>query len=284
MTADPTHRHDEFHRGLVPTAQLGTGTATGKFLRGDQTWAVSGGGWPLYTYDNSSTTDADPGSGKYRLNDSSFPGASEIYISDSDVNGNNIDDWMVGWATEGGTVRGYLRLRSLTSPGSYVTYRVSGVTEHTGYNTIAVGQLGGTGPGTGVGDSAVDFWPNVNEDPFVQSFEMPLRDAGVLSTGTNKCEYFRTGFDWAIDEVVVHVATAPLVQAILIDVNDDGTTIFTTQSNRPSIGAGTNDATSGTPDGGYAIAAGSVITVDIDQVGVGTPGTTLTVFIHGHYT
>lgn len=28
MSADPTHRHDEFHRGRVPTAQLASGTAS----------------------------------------------------------------------------------------------------------------------------------------------------------------------------------------------------------------------------------------------------------------
>jgi hypothetical protein len=42
--AQPTHRHDLAHRGLVPVAQLGTGTPDGtKFLRDDQTYAVPPG-------------------------------------------------------------------------------------------------------------------------------------------------------------------------------------------------------------------------------------------------
>lgn len=31
MSADPTHRHDEMHRGQVPTDQLASGTATAGF-------------------------------------------------------------------------------------------------------------------------------------------------------------------------------------------------------------------------------------------------------------
>lgn len=114
-------------------------------------------------------------------------------------------------------------------------------------------------------------------------FQWRLQDVGVLAVLADAAEYFRVPADVTIAEVQVHVATAPLVQPILVDVNDDGTTIFTTQGNRPSIAAGTNDATSGTPDGGTLVARNSVITVDVDQVGVGTPGTTLTVFLRGYY-
>ena len=114
-------------------------------------------------------------------------------------------------------------------------------------------------------------------------FQFVLRKSGILAAATNVAEYYRVPYNCSIDEVQVHVGTAPLVQAIIIDINDDGTTIFTTQANRPSIGAGTNDATSGTPDGGTNVLRDSVITVDVDQVGIGTLGSDLTVHVRGRY-
>lgn len=44
--AQPTHRHDTAHRGLVPLSQLaGTGTpSAATYLRGDQAWATPSGG------------------------------------------------------------------------------------------------------------------------------------------------------------------------------------------------------------------------------------------------
>jgi hypothetical protein len=54
--AQPTHRHDTAHRGLVPPAQLGTGTPDGtKFLRDDSTWAAPTSGGTITTKDEGTT-------------------------------------------------------------------------------------------------------------------------------------------------------------------------------------------------------------------------------------
>ena len=119
--------------------------------------------------------------------------------------------------------------------------------------------------------------------PPAQSFQWVFTVAGTLTTGTDKCAYFRVPRKVRIDEVRVHVGTAPTGDAVTIDVNDDGTTIFTTQTSRPSIDATGSDAVSGVPDGGLAVAKDSVITIDIDIVGSGTAGSDLTVFVRGRY-
>lgn len=70
--------------------------------------------------------------------------------------------------------------------------------------------------------------------------------------------------DCTILEVYIKVETAPGgSDTITVDVNKGGTTIFTTQGNRPSItGSGTTD-TSGTPDI-VSLAKNDEITMDID--------------------
>lgn len=116
-----------------------------------------------------------------------------------------------------------------------------------------------------------------------QVFEWVFRKAGTLSVTTNVGEYFRAGFACRITEVQVHVGTAPTGAALIVDVNDDGTTVFTTQGNRPQVADGANDDTSGTPDGGTSVVKDSVITIDVDQVGSGTAGADLTVHVRGRY-
>jgi hypothetical protein len=78
-------------------------------------------------------------------------------------------------------------------------------------------------------------------------------------------------------KVRASVGTAPTGAAILVDVNKNGTTIFTTQANRPSIAISGNTAT-GTPQV-TALAAGDYLTVDVDQVGSTVAGSDLTVQI-----
>jgi hypothetical protein len=136
----------------------------------------------------------------------------------------------------------------------------------------------GSGKGWAASD---DGTVNARIDSF---FEWVFTRTGALTAPTtNQCAYFRAGYKCRIDEVQVHVGTAPTGQDLIVDVNDDGATIFTTQGNRPTITAGANDDTSAAADGGTAIAKDSVITIDVDQVGSGTAGSDLTVHVRGRY-
>ena len=81
-----------------------------------------------------------------------------------------------------------------------------------------------------------------------------------------------------IVSVEAAIQTAPTDASLIVDVNKNGTTIFTTQGNRATITTGNTEAASATPDV-TTIALNDVITIDIDQVGSTAAGTHLTVQI-----
>lgn len=97
---------------------------------------------------------------------------------------------------------------------------------------------------------------------------------GGQSVATNISGTFEIQQSLTIDSVDLRIKTAPTGAALIVDINKNGTTIFST---RPQIAAA---ATSG---GGSAVlsvttlAAGDLITVDIDQVGSSVAGSDLTI-------
>ncbi len=101
--------------------------------------------------------------------------------------------------------------------------------------------------------------------------------AGVVATATGVAR-LRLPEDVFIIDVAAMVDTAPTDAALIVDVHLNGTTIFTTQANRPTIAAAAFDSGLATPDVRVA-AAGQYLTVDVDQVGSTIAGSDLTVFI-----
>lgn len=99
---------------------------------------------------------------------------------------------------------------------------------------------------------------------------------GTLATGTDKAPTLCAPCTLTIAKVKICVKTAPTGAALIVDVNKNGTTIFTTQGGRPSIAAGDLTDDSDTPDV-TALAETDKITIDIDQVGSTIAGADLTV-------
>jgi hypothetical protein len=92
----------------------------------------------------------------------------------------------------------------------------------------------------------------------------------------------RLRFPWAIRVLGVTAAvnTAPTGTSLILDVNKNGTSIFaTTPSNRPTIAAAANATTVEPVPDTVNLAAGDYLTVDVDQIGSGTAGSDLTVFV-----
>ena len=99
---------------------------------------------------------------------------------------------------------------------------------------------------------------------------------GTLTTGTDKAPTIVAPCTLTIVKVKVVVKTAPTGAALIVDVNKDGTTIFTTQGGRPSIAAGDTQDDSDTPDV-MSLAEGDKLTIDVDQIGSTIAGADLTV-------
>jgi hypothetical protein len=75
------------------------------------------------------------------------------------------------------------------------------------------------------------------------------------------------------------VGTAPTGASLIVDVNKNGTTIYTTQGNRPTIAASANAGGPGATPDVTALAAGDYLTVDVDQIGSTVAGSDLTVAV-----
>ncbi|MFG1817623.1 hypothetical protein ACGFIF_27955 [Kribbella sp. NPDC049174] len=101
---------------------------------------------------------------------------------------------------------------------------------------------------------------------------------GAVAVATGKSRIYLEGA-YVVETVRAAVNTAPTGAALVVDVNKNGTTIYTDQSDRPSIAAGTNSATGNDPAVTTTLAAGDYLTVDVDQIGSTAPGSDLTVTV-----
>jgi hypothetical protein len=98
--------------------------------------------------------------------------------------------------------------------------------------------------------------------------------AGNQSTGTKKAQYL-VPYAGTIVDVRAYADTAPATQSIVLDLMQNGTTMFSTTGNRPTIAASGHASTTTLPDV-VAVAAGDRLRLDVIQVGTGTVGADLT--------
>jgi hypothetical protein len=138
-------------------------------------------------------------------------------------------------------------------------------------NTIKGNNTGGTADPADLTASQVLAMLNIARQTQTWS-----RDGdATITTGAMRW-YNRTGKTLTIHGAWAAAGTAPTGASLIVDVNKNGVTIFTTQANRPTITAGSNGGTLATPDV-TTLADGDYLTVDIDQVGSSIAGADVTV-------
>jgi len=100
---------------------------------------------------------------------------------------------------------------------------------------------------------------------------------GELAVETGNSRY-RVITDQVVHGVYISVGTAPVGDDLIVDVNVNGSTIFSSPPTRPLILDGENTSELAIPTI-TALTEGDYITVDVAQVGSTTPGSDLTVQI-----
>jgi hypothetical protein len=108
-----------------------------------------------------------------------------------------------------------------------------------------------------------------------QTFTFTYSGDAVVSSGVFRLAAPCT---LTIDSVHLTCNTAPTGASIIVDVNKNGVTIFTTQGNRPAIAATAFSGTSAAPDV-TGLVANDYLTFDIDQIGSTLPGGNLAVHV-----
>lgn len=102
---------------------------------------------------------------------------------------------------------------------------------------------------------------------------------GTLTTTTGAFRWYNdSGRALTVSAVRASVGTAPTGASIIVDVNEGGTTMYTTQGNRPTIAISGNTTDATLPDD-TSLADNGYLTVDIDQIGSTVAGANLTVTI-----
>lgn len=153
----------------------------------------------------------------------------------------------------------------------HTVYRLESA-DHTHQSTGAqAGQLDHGAALTGLSDD--------DHPQYAISFPVTFGKNGELETTTDTGAHrFYLKWNATIDAVEISVGVAPTGSSVIVDVHVSGTTIFTTQSNRPEIAvSGFFDASGTIEDDDHD--AGQYVTVNIDQIGSTLPGENLTVIV-----
>lgn len=101
---------------------------------------------------------------------------------------------------------------------------------------------------------------------------------GTLAAGAGQGADVTMPFGMTVSSVSLRVKTAPTGQALIVDINENGSTLFST---RPQIDAASTTGGGSASFSDTTLAPGSVITVDIDQIGSGTAGADITIMLNG---
>ena len=105
-----------------------------------------------------------------------------------------------------------------------------------------------------------------------------LASGTPLTIGVNKTNTIVIPKSGTLLKVYIYAKIAPTGSDLIIDINKNGTTLWSAQSNRPKLTDGSNSSTTITFDTNTVI-EGDLLTIDVDQVGNTIAGQDLTIIL-----
>lgn len=98
---------------------------------------------------SSTTADADPGPGTFRLNHATLASVTAAFIDNTDAQGNTVSSWLDTMDDSTSVTKGALVLRSQQNPTAWGIFRVTGsVVSGTGYRKLTLEHVASSGPFT----------------------------------------------------------------------------------------------------------------------------------------
>lgn len=113
-----------------------------------------------YAYQWDPATDAsDPGSSYLKFNHATLGSATAMYISETDQDGNGMGAILGTWDDSDSTVKGFLLLRKVGTPATWIAATVTGsVTDNGSWRTVPVSVLANSGVWSDGDDLMVTFY------------------------------------------------------------------------------------------------------------------------------
>lgn len=113
-----------------------------------------------FTFNSTTTTNADPGSGKAAFNNATLASATEMAISTTTSGGADIAAYMATWDDTGTSDRGKLLVQKRTDASKLYVYTISGANvDGSGYKRITVTYVAGSGAISNTDPLAITFLP-----------------------------------------------------------------------------------------------------------------------------
>ena len=96
-----------------------------------------GGATFYYTFE-ANTTNANPGAGDLRLDNSTQNAATGIYICDTDEDGTDIASYLQTIDDSTSTIKGHVKITNKLDSSQFILFTISSLTDNTGYFDITV--------------------------------------------------------------------------------------------------------------------------------------------------